>query len=84
MYANNLYGWAMSQKLPIDDFEWKKMSKFNEKFIKNCDENSDIQYILETDAEYPKKLHNLLNDLPFFTRTNENSKMQQACMQSLR
>ena len=62
----------------------KKMSKFNEKFIKNCDENSDIQYILETDAKYPKRLHNPLNDLPFFTRKNENSKMQQACMQSLR
>ena len=71
----------MSQKLAIDDFKWKKMSKFNEKFIKNCDENSDIQYILETDAKYPKRLH---NHLPFFTRKNENSKMQQACMQSLR
>ena len=74
----------MSQTLAIDDFKWKKMSKFNEKFIKNCDENSDIQYILETDAKYPKRLHNPLNDLPFFTRKNENSKMQQACMQSVR
>ena len=34
--ANNLYGWVMSQKLPVDDFRWvKKLSKFNEDFIKN-------------------------------------------------
>ena len=32
---NNLYGWAMFQKLPVSDFKWKKnMSKFNEEFIK--------------------------------------------------
>ena len=29
--ANNLYGWEMPQKLPIDGFKWKKnMLKFNE------------------------------------------------------
>ena len=35
--ANNLYGWAMSQKLPVNGFELleKKLSKFNEDFIKN-------------------------------------------------
>ena len=27
--ANNLYGWAMSQKLPVDGFKWKEnMTKF--------------------------------------------------------
>ena len=34
--ANNLYGWAMSQKLPVNGFKWvKNLSKFNEDFIKN-------------------------------------------------
>ena len=33
--ANNLYGWAMSQKLPANGFKWvKKLSKFNERFKK--------------------------------------------------
>ena len=64
--ANNLYGWAMSQKLPVDDFEWKKnMLKFNEDFIKNYDEDSDKGYILEVDVQYPKRLHILHSDLPF-------------------
>ena len=35
--ANNLYRWAMSQKLPVNDFKWVKqeeLSNFNENFIK--------------------------------------------------
>ena len=39
--ANKLYGWAMSQKLPVDGFKWEKnMLKFNEDFIKNYDKDS--------------------------------------------
>ena len=34
--GNNLYGWAMSQKLPINGFKWlEDLPKFNESFIKN-------------------------------------------------
>ena len=38
--VNNLYGWAMSQKLPLYDFmRVEKTSQFNEDFIKICNEN---------------------------------------------
>ena len=47
--ANNLYSWAISQKLPVDRFTWvEKLSKFNERFIKNYNENSDKEYILNS------------------------------------
>ena len=62
--VHNLYGWAMSQKLPINKFEWiEDTSQFNEDFIKNYNEESDERYFLEVDAQYPEKLHELHNDL---------------------
>ena len=40
--GNNLHGWAMSQKLPVNGFEWvEELSQFKKDFIKNYDENSD-------------------------------------------
>ena len=33
--ANNLYAWAMPQKLPVNGFKWvEKLSRFNELLIK--------------------------------------------------
>ena len=55
--ANNLYGWAMSQKLPVRNFKWIEkgdISKFNDK-----------GYILEVDVKYPEKIRILHSDLAF-------------------
>ena len=63
--ANNLYGWAMPQKLLVDDFEWvEPLSRFKEDF-KTDDENSNKGYFLGVDVEYLKYLHNLHSDIPF-------------------
>ena len=64
--VNSLYGWAMSQKFPVNNFEWiEDTSQFNKDFIKNYIEKSDEGYFLEVDVQYPEKLHELHNDLPF-------------------
>ena len=66
--ANNLYGWAISQKLTEKGFKLvkqKKLSKFNEDFIKKYNEDSNTGYFLEVDIDYPKELFNFHKDLPF-------------------
>ena len=64
MDANNLYGQAMSQKLPEKEFDW-----MNEQQLKNVDVNStpddvDTGYILEVDLEYPAATHDIHTNLP--------------------
>ena len=60
--ANNLYGVAMSQKLPYADLKWSKDIK-NTEDILNYD-NGEHGFILEVDLEYPGELHNLHSDYP--------------------
>ena len=57
---------CMDGQLPVNGFTWvEKLSRFNEKLIKNYSENSDIGYFLEVDIDYRKQSFNLHKDLPF-------------------
>ena len=74
---NNLYGWAMSQKLPVDNIEWiKDTSQFNEDFIKKYNKVSNEGYFLEVDVQYFEKLHDLHNDLPFLPERMKIEKVE--------
>ena len=42
--ANNLYGWSMSQFLPIGDFEWLAEGTFSVEDIINYNPQSNIGY----------------------------------------
>ena len=53
----------------------KNVSKFDEEFTKNYDEDSKKGYILEVDVEYPKDLHNLRSDLPLLSERIKIKKM---------
>ena len=81
--ANNLYGWAMSQKITVNGFKWIDNNEtaepsakhvINVKFIKNYNENDIKGYILEVDVKYPKRLHDLFSDLPFLPERMEINK----------
>ena len=64
--ANNLYGMAMTKKLPVKGFKWMDdISMINEDFVKSYNENSGKGYILKVDVDYPCELQHLHSDLPF-------------------
>ena len=62
--ANNLYGWAMSQSLPVSDFKFLTQKEINNFDLGSISENSQTGYILECDLKYAKESHELHNDYP--------------------
>ena len=75
--ANNLYGWAMSKKLPVNGFrslDSDKINEINEEFIRNYNENDNKGYIFEVDVRISKRLHDLHSELPFLPERMEINK----------
>ena len=70
--ANNLYGWAMSKKIPVNGFKWIENNEITEEFIKNYNESDNKDYIL--DVKYLKRLHELYSNLPFLSERMEINK----------
>ena len=71
--ANNLYGWAMSQALPTDGFEWMSEEELTD-WKKVC-KYEGIGCILEVDLEYPDELHDLHNEYPLAPENTEVNKV---------
>lgn len=70
--ANNLYGWSMSQYLPVGNFKWA-----DSELIRSCNTNPALVLelyleklpvgrgaFLEVDLDYPMELHNRHNYYP--------------------
>ena len=60
--ANNLYGWTMCKPLTTHGLEWMEQDELNN--WKKLADGEGTGCILEVDLEYPKELHELLNDYP--------------------
>ena len=75
LVASNLFGWEISQKLPVNGFKWaEKLLKFNKRFIKSYNESRSIGYFLEVVGEYPKKFFNHHKDLSFLPKREKINK----------
>ena len=76
--ANNLYGVAMSEKLPINEFKWvNHISGINEKFVKSYDKKIVAKVIyLKFVVNYPSELHKLHSDMPFLPERMKIDKTQ--------
>ena len=59
--VNNLYGYAMSQPLPVGGFRWLTPNEITDMMKEHNKINSCT---LEVDLEYPKELHDTHNDYP--------------------
>ena len=67
--ANNLYGWAMLQYLPVGGFKWitdeQEINKIQKKIEKNkISDNASQGYIFDVNLDYPKDLHPHHTDYP--------------------
>ena len=72
-----MYGWALSQKLPVDNFIWvENKTHFSKVIIEIYNKDSDEGYFLEVDVQYPEKLLNLHNDLPFLPERMKIEKVE--------
>ena len=64
---NNLYGWALSEKLPWNNCHWVREEDFDG-LLEQC-KNEDISKLdygctFEVDLTIPEEFHDYLNDLP--------------------
>ena len=75
--VNNSYGWAILQKLIVNNFEWiEDTSQFNDDFLKSYNQESHKVYFLKVDVQYTKKLHELHNDLLFLLERMKIEKVE--------
>ena len=69
----------MSQKLPVNNFEWiKDTSQFNEDLIESYHEENNEGYFFEVE-----ELHELYNDLPFLPESMKIAKVEKLLLISM-
>ena len=62
--ANNLYGWAMLQKLPMRDFGFLDDAELSIFDVDDIDVDNDTGYLIECTLDYPPDTHDQHKDLP--------------------
>ena len=63
--ANNLYGFAMQQFLPVSDFTWMERAELELQEILTIPCDSPVGCIVEVTLSYPPEIHDSHSDYPF-------------------
>ena len=63
--ANNLYGNALSKKLPQSNFQWLSREDIESIDFQTFDYSDNVGHLLEVDLEYPTELQDRTEQLPF-------------------
>ena len=59
--VHTLYGWALSQMLPVNDFKWVEHTFEFDKTFTNCsNEESNDEHFLDADTQYLESFRNLI------------------------
>ena len=67
--VNNLYGWTMSEKLPVNNFDWiKDTSQFNEDLIKTTTKKVIKDIFLKLMFNILNNYKNFITIYPFYLR----------------
>ena len=67
----------MSKKFSVNGFKQENnLLRFNEDLIKNYKKNSDVEYFLEVDIQYPEQLQSSHKDLPFLPDRRKLGKVE--------
>lgn len=74
--ANNLYGYAMCEYLPQNNFQWN-YNHWTEEEILKLDDKGDVGYMFDVDLHYPKELHDLHNG---YALAPENMKIKNSML----
>ena len=70
-------GWALSQKLPVNDFTWvEDISEFDESILKSYNEESDEWYFVEVDIQFLETVNSLHNGLPILPERMKIEKIE--------
>ena len=62
--ANNLYGSAQSEPLPVGDFKFLTSDEISNLDLVSIPEDSPTGYIIQCDLDYPPHLHDTHSDYP--------------------
>ena len=62
--ANNLYGYAMSESLPVGGFRFLSYDEIRNFKLESVGADDEIGYILDVDLGYPDELHDFHNCYP--------------------